>query len=198
MPTGLTRDRLLAGAGLAGLLVVGAVCVSLVLGIGDPGDGEDGAGRVAAATATPTPSPTPTPTPTPKPTPTPLTAEQREQRSAAAEQVQAQGFEPVSLRAYHPDQTLRVLLGERDEATAVAAGGAPGRRAFFFVGGEFIGTDVTDASTSLRIRTQTERTVTLQYRLDTGERSSVRFRWDGTSLAPQTPVPPIDQRQAPA
>lgn len=192
MPAGLNRDRVLALVGLAGLLVVGAVCVSLVLGMGDGGEEKRAAGQVAATDATPTA------TPTPRPTPPPLTAEQREQRSAAAEQVRAQGFEPVSLRAYRPDQTLRVLLGQRDEAAATAAGGAPGRRAFFFVGGEFIGTDVSDASTSLRIRRQTRRTVTLQYRLDAGERASVRFRWDGTSLAPQTPVPPIDQRQAPA
>jgi len=196
VPTGLTRDRVLALVGLAGLFLVGIVCVVLLLGLGGDDGGGDGGEPVAAAT--PTPTATPAETPTPKPTPPPLTPEQREQRAAAAEQIRAQGFDPVSLRTYRPDQTLRVILGERDEAAAAAAGGAPGRRAFFFVGDSYIGTDVADASTRLSVRRQTERTVTLRYGLATGESESVRFEWDGTSLTPQTPIPPVDQRQGPA
>ena len=191
----MTRDRLLALAGLAALFLVGIVCVVLLLGAGGGGEEGEGGGGVAEATATATPPPTATPTP--KPTPPPLTPEQREQRAAAAEQIRTQGFEPVSLRTYRPERTLRVILGERDETAAAAAGGAPGRRAFFFVGESYIGTDVSDASTTLSVRRQTERTVTLRYGLTTGESESVRFAWDGTSLTPQSPIPPIDQRQEP-
>lgn len=195
MTSGLTRDRLLALAGLAGLFLVGIVCLVLLLGAG--GGDEEGGGEVAAGTATATPTPTPTATATPKPTPPPLTPEQREQRSAAADQVRTQGFEPVSLRAYKPDRTLRVILGERDETAAAAAGGAPGRRAFFFVGDAYIGTDVSDASTTLAVARQSERTVTLRYGLTTGESESVRYAWDGTNLTPQSAIPPVDQRQGP-
>lgn len=193
MPTGLTRARALALAGLAGLFLVAALCVSLIVGGGSDDDSADG--RVAAATASPTP--TPTPTPTPAPTPPPLTPEERAQRRAAAEQVRAQGFDPVSLKAYHPDQTLRVLLGEPN-AAAVAAGARAGRRAFFFVGESFVRTDAEEVSTTLRISKQTERTVTLAYRLTDGTTERVRFKWDGTALAPQTPVPAAAARQGPA
>lgn len=193
MPTGLTRARALALAGLAGLFLVAALCVSLIVGVGSDDDSADG--RVAAATASPTP--TPTPTPTPAPTPPPLTPEQRAQRRAAAEQLRAQGFDPVSLKAYHPDQTLRVLLGEPNDA-AVAAGARAGRRAFFFVGESFVRTDAEEVSTTLRISKQTERTVTLAYRLTDGTTERVRFKWDGTALVPQTPVPAAAARQGPA
>lgn len=201
MRTGFTRDRALALAGLAALFVVGAVCLTLLMGAGTE---KDGGSEVAAATSTPTPTPTrapartPGPTPTPEPTPAPLTAEEREQRSAAAEQVRAQGFEPVLLRAYRPEHTLRVILGERGPAAAASVGGAPGRRAFFFVGDAYIGTDVQDVSSELSIQRQARRTVTLRYRLASGGPVSVRFRWDGTSLTPQTPVPPFAQRRIPA
>jgi hypothetical protein len=195
VPPGSRRDRALALAGLAGLFVVAAVCVSLVLGAGS--SDEPAAGGTAAATATQTPTATPSPTPTPKPTPPPLTAEQRAQRSAAADQVRAQGFDPVSLRAYHPDQTLRVLLGEPTDA-ALAAGARAGRRAFFFVGDSFVRTDAEEVSAELRIVKQTERTVTLRYGLIDGQNATVRFKWDGTALTPQTVVPLAEQRQGPA
>ncbi|MDP9385895.1 MAG: LppP/LprE family lipoprotein, partial [Actinomycetota bacterium] len=140
------------------------------------------------------PTRTPSPTPTPTPTPVPLTPEERAERRAAAEQVRQQGYEPVSLKAYDPDQNLRVLLGEAT-GDAVAAGAAEGRRAFFFIGGEFIGTDATEPSDELRIVAQTNNTVTLRYGLDTGESVRVRFKWEAGTLSPQTPIPPALQRQ---
>lgn len=190
-PDWFTRERGLALAGLLGLFVAGVVALAMILGVG----GEEGAGRVAAVpAATATPTPTPTPTATPTPTPVPLTPEERAERRAAAEQLRAQGFAPVSLKAYDPDQTLRVLLGE--PAPAAQAAGAPaGRRAFFFVGGQFIGTDASEPSAELRILDQTENTVTLRYGLNTGGSARVRFKWAGGTLAPQSPIPPAAQRQ---
>lgn len=188
MPDWLTFERALALAGLLGLLIVGISIVSLIASAG----GDEPEREVAAAT--PTPTRTPSPTPTPTPTPVPLTPEQKAERRAAAEQVRNQGYEPVSLRAYHPDQTLRVLLGEPSDATQ-AAGVPEGRRAFFFVGDQSIGTDTIDVSSDLKIARQTDRSVTLVYGLDTGEDARIRFVWDGTALTPRTPIPPVDQRQ---
>jgi len=196
MPGWLSLERALALAGLAGLLLVAVACLALLAG--DDGDGARTAaeGQVAGAIATPTATPTrtPTPTPTPAPTPEPLTPAERAQRSAAVEQVRAQGFEPVSRRAYHPDQDLRVMLGEPTVQTR-AAGVPEGRRAFFFVGGEYIGTDTSDVSSDLRIARQTKSTVTLAYGLGTEEEETVRFKWDGSSLTPQSPIPPAEQRR---
>ena len=191
MPAWLSLERALALAGLSGLFLVGIACLTMLAGGSD--SGEPAQGQVAAATATPTPTPTPTATPTPAPTPKPLTPEQRAQRSAAAEQIRQQGFEPVSQRAYHPDQTLRVMLGETSEAGE--AGVPAGRRAFFFVDESYIGTDAAEVSSELRIVRQSKTTVTLAYGLDAGETETVRFKWDGTSLGPQTAIPPVDMRQ---
>lgn len=187
-----TRDRILALAGLLGLLAV-AVASAVMIAGAVRGDEQEVA---AAPSATPraTRTPKPTPTPTPKPTPVPLTPEQLAARRAAAGQLRQQGFEPVSLKAYHPDQTLRVLLGSPTAASR-AAGVPDGRRAFFFVGDAFVASDAPEVSSDLRIARQTENTVTLRYGLATGETTSVRFRWDGAALAAQSPVPPVDQRR---
>lgn len=189
MPPWLTLDRALALAGLLGLFIVGVVTLTLIAGAAGDGGEEE-----AAATASPTATATASPTPTPTPTPVPLTPEQRAQRRAAADVMRRQGYEPVSLRAYHPDQTLRVMLGEPSAQTQ-AAGVPDGRRAFFFVGDTLIGTDAPEVSTELRIARQTDNSASLLYGLETGEDARVRFVWDGTSLAPRTPVPPADQRQ---
>lgn len=187
----VTRERVLALSGLVGLFAAGAVALELILTAGG-GDGDRQAVAARAPTATPTRTPAPTPTPTP--TPVPLTPEQRAERRAAADQLRGQGYEPVSLKAYDPDQTLRVLLGE-PTAAAQAAGAAPGRRAFFFVDGRFIGTDAPEPSARLQILEQTENTVTLRYGLNTGERARVRFKWSAGTLTPQAPIPPAPARQ---
>ncbi len=185
-PNWLTRERGLALAGLFGLFVVGVICLAMILSAG----GDDGEQAAAAPAATAAPTQAPSPTPTPTPTPVPLTPAQRAERRAAADQVRQQGYEPVSLKAYHPDQNLRVLLGEAEGAAAAA-----GRRAFFFVDGQFIGTDATEPSAELRISKQTNNTVTLRYGLNTGEEARVRFKWEAGTLSPQTPIPPALQRQ---
>jgi hypothetical protein len=181
MPPWLSLSRALALSGVAGLFVVGFLALTMILGAGSEGDGERAA---SAPTATATATPEPTATPRPEPTPEPLTAAERRQRKAAAEQLRQQGYAPVNLRHYHPDQTLRVLLGD----------GEVGRRAFFFVGDTFLGTDASESSRKVRIVRQSRTAVTLEYGLSTGDKQRVRFRWNGTALAPETPVPPADQR----
>ncbi len=184
VPPWLTIQRMFGVAALAALFAVAAISISMITDVSDGSD-DDGDEPSAAATATPTRTPKPTPTPKPKPTPVPLTAEERAQRRQAAEQVRGQGFDPVNLRAYHPTQALRVLLGESPV----------GRRAFFFVGDTYIGTDATDSSAKLRIARQTKNTVTLEYGLASGGKANVRFRWNGTALAPDAPIPPPGERQ---
>ena len=188
----LTPERALALAGLAALFVVGLICLILILGAG--GDDEPVQSAAPDATATPTPTPTPEPTPTPTPTPPPLTPEQLAQRDAAGQQVRAQGYVPVTLRDYDPAATLRVVLGEPTAATQ-AAGVAAGRRAFFFVGDGFIGTDASETSDELEITRQTANSVTLAYGLTTGETDRVRFVWDGSSLTPRGEIPAVDLRR---
>lgn len=162
------RARLLAVAGVAGLMAAGLfMLVSIVSALS--GDAEQEA-RAPLAT------PEPTPTPKPKPTPVPLTAEQRSQRRAAAEIVRGRGFEVVRLRDYDPRRELRVLLG-RD--------GGGGRLAFFFVDDTYVGNDRPTVSEKLRVKRTGERQVTLTYDGDT----DVRFRWDGATLAPRDPLP---------
>lgn len=186
----LSLERALALLGLIGLFMTAGIAASMIAGATDK-DVEDTA-PTATEAATPTPKPKRTPKPTP--TPVPLTSEERAQRRAAAELVRGQGFDPVSVKAYHPDQTLRVILGETSAATR-ANGVAAGRRAFFFVGDSFIETDAQEPSASLRVVRQTENTVTLGYGLTDRGQARVRFRWDGGSLAAQSPVPPFARRQ---
>ena len=96
-------------------------------------------------------APTATPTPTPaakrsRPRPPRLTAAQRASRDAAVSQMRTQGFEPVAISAYKPRQSLRVLIG-RPKASI----GVRGRRAFFFVREQYIGTDAASPSARLRV-----------------------------------------------
>jgi hypothetical protein len=187
----LTLERALAVLGLLGLFLVAGICASMIAGAA--GEDEPSPTRAAEATSTREPEPEPTATPKPEPTPVALTPQQRAQRRAAARVVREQGFDPVSLKAYHSDQTLRVLLGETS-ATSRANGVPAGRRAFFFVGDTFVDTDAPEPSTSLQIIRQTENTVTLSYGLAGGAKTRVRFRWDGGALGAQSPVPPAPQR----
>lgn len=183
-------------AAVTALLVVGLVC--LVLLVGGGGDGGDGRAAIVDATPTPTATATPTRTPKPKPTPTPLTAEQRAERDRAAETVKSRGYDVVRLRDFDPDKTLQVLIG-RD------SGGQ--ELAFFFVDGEYIGNDSTSASSDLSVRHGggDATSVVLGYATyvpgdaaddPSGDPVDVTFRWDGTRLAPQEPLPDPTERTA--
>lgn len=171
-PAQITRERALAVAGVAGLLLVGLTCLVMIASAFS-GDG-DSATTPAAPVATSTPKPTPTPKP--RPTPVPLTAAQRAARQAAADLVVSKGFTPVRLRDYDPRRKLRVLIGED------ASGG---RLAFFFVDDAYIGNDRTTSSETLRVKRAGDVQVTLTY----AGGIDVRFKWDGVRLAPQDPLP---------
>jgi hypothetical protein len=88
----------------------------------------------------------------------------------------------------------RVLVGRTTSGSHLA---------FFFVNGDYIGNDAPDPSAKLKVARLGDLTVTLAYGIyapgdaqdkPTGGPVKVRFKWDGTRLAPQDPLPPPDQR----
>ena len=118
--------------------------------------------------------------------------------SDAVDRVQREGYDVVDRSGYDPNATLRVLIGVRH-------GSADGyaKKAFFFVGPEFIGTDTKDPSAGISVESQTDTTVTLGYAIyrrndglccPSGGTRSVRYSWDGARLSPQDPIPSLAQR----
>ena len=111
----------------------------------------------------------------------------------AAEQVlAAHGYAPLGERDWQPDQALKVLLG------VSRASGARAEQAFFFAGDTFIGTDTKDPSASIEVAAQDGDSVTLSYGLyrpadqidvPTGGTAEVTYRWDGSRLTPEDPIP---------
>jgi LppP/LprE lipoprotein len=130
----------------------------------------------------------------PAPAKTGLTPAQKAARRSAVTTLDEQGFKPVRVADWHPEHTLRVLIG-RDESGA--------ERAFFFVKRKFVGNDDAAASASVRVSAARENGVTLTYRLfgdadqpccPKGERVKVTFRWRDGTLAPAGEVPAAFER----
>jgi LppP/LprE lipoprotein len=149
----------------------------------------------------------PNPTPAPKkqaskPKRPKLTPAQRASRDAAVKQLRGQGFEPVSLADYKTGQSLRVLLGKPKASTGVR-----GRRAFFFVRRDYLGTDAASPSLRVRVLRQRDGVITLGYRLflsgdkpskPTGELAKVRFTISDGRLVPEDLIPPAASRLPPS
>jgi hypothetical protein len=110
--------------------------------------------------------------------------------SAAETVVQAKGFTVSAASDYHPDQTLRVLVGTR---TGAAEGN--GEQAFFFVDGRYIGTDAKQPSTQVHVVSQGDTEVTLAYALAGGGQATVRFQLNNGKLVPLGPIPSASARQ---
>ena len=132
-----------------------------------------------------------------------LTNAQKESRSAAVGQIRSQGFEPVAISTYKPRQSLRVLIG-RPKASST---GVRGRRAFFFVREQYIGTDAASPSLRLKVASQRGGEITLAYtRYAVGDKPccpsdgtvKVRFAIGDGRLAPLDPIPPVASRLPPA
>lgn len=110
--------------------------------------------------------------------------------SAAEAVLQANGYTASSTSDYHPDQTLRVLVGTR--AGSAEAGG---QQAFFFVDGRYIGTDAKQPSASLHVVSQGDTEVTLAYALSSGGQATVRFQLNNGKLVPLGSIPSASSRQ---
>jgi hypothetical protein len=197
------RGRIAKGfARLVGLLataVLLAVGVAVVLMV-TRDQGAEPPETFAAPTATPKPAAkkkTRTRPRAPR-----LTPAQRASRDAAVKQLRSQGFEPVSLADYKPRQSLRVLIGRPKASTGIR-----GRRAFFFVREEYLGTDAASPSLRVRVVRQRGAVVTLGYRLysagdkpskPTGGTATVRFTMADGRLVPEDPLPPVVSRLPPS
>jgi hypothetical protein len=114
----------------------------------------------------------------------------------AAEQVlRAHSYSGVTRQEhpFRPDDPLKVVVGIREMAADV-----PGQKAFFFVGDHFVGTDTPDVSAEIWIVREGSDEVTLRYVLykppdgmstPHGGHAQVTYRWDGTRIVAQGPIP---------
>jgi hypothetical protein len=110
--------------------------------------------------------------------------------SAAEAVVQAKGFTVDAASDYHPNQTLRVLVGTR---TGSAEEG--GQQAFFFVDGRYIGTDAKQPSAQINVVSQGDTEVALAYALAGGGQATVHFQLNNGKLVPLGPIPSASARQ---
>jgi len=127
-----------------------------------------------------------------------LTPAQRASRDSAIKQLRSQGYEPVALADYKPRQSLRVLIGRPKASTGVR-----GRRAFFFVREEYLGTDSAEPSLRVRVLRQRGGVITIAYKLfsaadkpccPTAGTAKVRFTMADGRLVPRDPIPPVASR----
>jgi hypothetical protein len=119
--------------------------------------------------------------------------------ASAVAAVKARGYTPNDTSQYHPNQTLRVLVGTR-----TGSGDGYNQQAFFFVGGKYLGTDSSAPSATLAVANQGDTEVTLAYPnyragdplcCPGGGQSSVTFALNNGKLAPLTPIPPTSSRR---
>ncbi|HEY5344349.1 MAG TPA: LppP/LprE family lipoprotein [Solirubrobacteraceae bacterium] len=110
--------------------------------------------------------------------------------SAAEAVVQAKGFTVDAASDYHPNQTLRLLIGTR---TGSAVGN--GQQAFFFVDGRYIGTDAKQPSAQINVVSQGDTEVALAYALAGGGHATVHFQLNNGKLVPLGPIPSASSRE---
>ena len=118
--------------------------------------------------------------------------------SGALAVVRSKGFTANDTSEYHPDQTLRVLIGTRSGSSD-----GYGQQAFFFVDGRYIGTDATQPSATLRVVSQNDTEVVLAYPLyrpgdplshPSGGTTVVHFQLDNGQLTSVGKIPPVSSQ----
>ena len=108
----------------------------------------------------------------------------------------------VKKKGYRPDKSawisefrLNVLIG-----TFAKSADGYNRRAFFFYGRRYLGTDASLPSAQVEEVWRDDRTIALLYILygrndplccPTGGGAIVRFRWNGSRLVALDPIPPL-------
>jgi hypothetical protein len=116
--------------------------------------------------------------------------------SAATATVRAHGYTPNDAAEYHPEQTLRVLVG-----TQAGSSDGYGEQAFFFVGGHYLGTDTKLPSATVKVVSQADTEVTLAYRLyrkgdprssASGGQTQVTFALNNGKLVALGKIPPAE------
>jgi hypothetical protein len=119
--------------------------------------------------------------------------------SEAASVLKARGYTPAETSQYHPNQTLRVLVG-----TKTGSSDGYGQQAFFFVGGRYIGTDTKEPSASVKVLSQGDTEVTLAYPLyragaplsSPSGQATVHFQLDNGKLTALEEIPPASSASA--
>ncbi len=115
---------------------------------------------------------------------------------AAVAVVRAHGYTAGDTSAYHPSQTLRVLIG-----TGAHSNDGYDKQAFFFVDSHYIGTDSSRPSAMVGVVSQSDTEVTLAYSLyrsndplccPGGGQAHVRFQLNNGRLTPLDPIPPVN------
>ena len=110
---------------------------------------------------------------------------------AAAARVAKEGFTVEDTSAYDPNMTLNALVGS----------GSGGQMVFFFVDGDYIGTDTADPSGDIDIVSTSDTVTEVSYGIyvpedpdccPSGGRQTVRYSWSGSELQPLDPIPPTD------
>jgi hypothetical protein len=114
-----------------------------------------------------------------------LTKAQKRARHAAVAVLSQEGYAAARVADWHPRAALKVLVGRDDQGAM---------RAFFFTGDKFIGHDDAATSNDVRVVKTAKDAVTLSYRVSTGGHERVRFQLTGSTVTPDTPVPPSTVR----
>jgi hypothetical protein len=116
--------------------------------------------------------------------------------SAASATVHAHGYTPNDTAEYHPQQTLRVLVG-----TQAGSSDGYGQQAFFFVSGHYLGTDTKLPSATVKVVSQADTEVTLSYPLyrkgdalssPSGGQTRVTFQLNNGKLVAMGKIPPAE------
>ena len=116
--------------------------------------------------------------------------------------MRAHGYTPNNLSEYHPNQTLRALVGTRS-----GSADGYGQQVFFFVDGRFIGTDTKEPSASLKVVSQNDTEAVVAYRLyrpgdplssPSGGQAVVHFQLNNGALAPLGTIPPVHSSSGPS
>jgi hypothetical protein len=114
-------------------------------------------------------------------------------RAAAAAVVRGKGYTP-DLKSWDSFFKLNVLIG-----TFTRSADGYNKRAFFFLGRRYLGTDAAAPSASLQEVWRDDRTIALLYILyrtndpnccPTGGGKIVRFRWNGKRIVALDRIPP--------
>jgi LppP/LprE lipoprotein len=116
--------------------------------------------------------------------------------SGATATVHAHGYTPKDTAEYHPEQTLRVLVG-----TQAGSSDGYGQQAFFFVSGHYLGTDTKLPSATVKVVSQGDTEVTLAYPLyrkgdplssPSGGQTQVTFALNNGKLVAMGKIPPAE------
>lgn len=111
--------------------------------------------------------------------------------ASAVARVAAEGYSVADSSDYDPTNTLGALVGS----------GSGGQKVFFFVDGDYIGTDTADPSGDIDIVSSADTETEVSYGIyvpadpdccPSGGRATVRYAWNGSELQPLDPIPPTD------